>query len=204
MNTPSLKISQGFKSLALAAALCAGSGLSHAQGPAAGASSPAKKELIAKLLVVQQPGIDTLSRTILQQPLGGLMQGAAGALQQMPAEKREATAKAVEAEVKKFVEENGSMLRERATKLAPSTIGVLLDERFSEDELKQLLAWFESPVNKKFNQISGELQKSLTEKLLADTGSTLDTRFKALQQTVAKQLGVSAKPASAPAPASKK
>lgn len=204
MNTPSLKISQAFKSLALAAALCAGSGLSHAQGAAAGASSPAKKELIAKLLVVQQPGIDTLSRTILQQPLGGLMQGAAGALQQMPAEKREATAKAVEAEVKKFVEENGSMLRERATKLAPSTIGVLLDERFSEDELKQLLAWFESPVNKKFNQISGELQKSLTEKLLADTGSTLDTRFKALQQTVAKQLGVSAKPASAPAPASKK
>lgn len=204
MNTPSLKISQAFKSLALAAALCAGSGLSHAQGAAAGASSPAKKELIAKLLVVQQPGIDTLSRTILQQPLGGLMQGAAGALQQMPAEKREATAKAVEAEVKKFVEENGSMLRERATKLAPSTIGVLLDERFSEDELKQLLAWFESPVNKKFNQISGELQKSLTEKLLADTGSTLDTRFKALQQTVAKQLGVSTKPASAPAPASKK
>jgi len=204
LNTPSRKISQAFKSVALAAVLCAGSGLSHAQGAAAGASSPAKKELIAKLLVVQQPGIDTLSRTILQQPLGGLMQGAAGALQQMPAEKREATAKAVEAEVKKFVEENGSMLRERATKLAPSTIGVLLDERFSEDELKQLLAWFESPVNKKFNQISGELQKSLTEKLLADTGSTLDTRFKALQQTVAKQLGVSAKPASAPAPASKK
>jgi len=204
LNTPSRKISQAFKSVALAAVLCAGSSLSHAQGAAAGASSPAKKELIAKLLVVQQPGIDTLSRTILQQPLGGLMQGAAGALQQMPAEKREATAKAVEAEVKKFVEENGSMLRERATKLAPSTIGVLLDERFSEDELKQLLAWFESPVNKKFNQISGELQKSLTEKLLADTGSTLDTRFKALQQTVAKQLGVSAKPASAPAPASKK
>jgi len=198
---------KALKAATTAAALLVGVGMSQAQTtPAAPAtaSSPAKKELIAKLLVVQQPGIENLSRAVLQGPVGALMQTAGGALQQLPAEKREATAKAIEADVKKFVEENSPMLRDRAIKLAPSTLGTLLDERFSEDELKQLLAWLESPVNKKFSQMGGEMQKALSEKLMADTGSTLDARFKALQQSVAKHLGVTAKPASAPAAAAKK
>lgn len=190
-----------------AAALLVASQFSLAQSTAAPAaapaapSSPAKKELIAKLLVIQQPGVEVLSRSILQQPLGQLMQQAGGALQQVPAEKREATAKAMEAEIKKFVDENAPMMKERALKLAPGTVGVLLDERFTEDELRQLLAWLESPVSKKFNQVSGELQKSLADKLLAETGSTLETRFKTLQQNLAKHLGLP--PASASAPAAK-
>lgn len=205
MNSKSIKTLKAIQAVAAAAALLVGTGLSHAQSAPAAASSPAKKELIAKLLQVQQPGIENLSRAVLQGPLGNLMQGAGAALQQLPPEKREATAKSIEAEVKKFAEENGPMLRDRAIKLAPSTIGTMLDERFTEDELKQLLAWLESPVNKKFSQMGGEMQKALTEKLMADTGSTLDTRYKALQQSVAKQLGIPARPASAPtAPAPKK
>ncbi|MCZ8072606.1 MAG: DUF2059 domain-containing protein [Paucibacter sp.] len=205
MNSKSIKAMKAIQAVAAAATLLVGASLSHAQSAPAAASSPAKKELIAKLLQVQQPGIENLSRAVLQGPLGNLMQGASAALQQLPPEKREATAKAIEAEVKKFAEENGPMLRDRAIKLAPSTVGAMLDERFTEDELKQLLAWLESPVNKKFSQMGGEMQKALTEKLMADTGNTLDTRFKALQQSVAKQLGIPAKPASAPAtPAPKK
>lgn len=205
MNSKSIKTLKAIQAVAAAATLLVGTGLSHAQNAPAAASSPAKKELIAKLLQVQQPGIENLSRAVLQGPLGNLMQGAGAALQQLPPEKREATAKSIEAEVKKFAEENGPMLRDRAIKLAPSTIGTMLDERFTEDELKQLLAWLESPVNKKFSQMGGEMQKALTEKLMADTGNTLDTRYKALQQSVAKQLGIPARPASAPtAPAPKK
>ncbi|MGS0754888.1 DUF2059 domain-containing protein [Roseateles sp. GG27B] len=167
------------------------------------ASSPAKKELIAKLLLLQQPGIEMLTRNILQQPLAGLMQSAGGALQQVPADKREAVGKAIEADLKKFFDDNAPMMKERAIKLSPTTIGVVLDERFTEEELKQVLAWLESPVSKKFGQVNGELQKVLTEKLMADVGGTLDTRFKTLQQAVAKQLGIAApKPAaSTPTPA---
>lgn len=163
-------------------------------------SSPAKKELIAKLGVIQQPGVEALSRNILQQPLAQLMQGAGAALQQVPADKREATAKAMEAEIKKFVDENTPMMRDRALKLAPSTVGVMLDERFTEDELRQLLNWLESPVSKKFSQVNNELQKALADKLLAEAGPTLDTRFKALQATLAKILGITPAPAASATP----
>lgn len=186
-----------------AAALLVASQFSLAQSASAPAqpSSPAKKELIAKLMVIQQPGVEVLSRSLLQQPLGPLMQQAGAALQQVPADKREATAKSMDAEIKKFVDDNAPMMKERALKLAPSTVGVLLDERFTEDELRQLLAWLESPVSKKFNQIGGELQKSLADKLMAEAGPTLDTRFKTLQQSLAKQLGLTPAPAPAAKPA---
>lgn len=205
--------------LALVLSVCLATPLAVAQSsaPAASAStaSPAKKELIAKMLQLQQPGVEQLARNILQQPLGALMQGAGAALQQVPADKREAVAKAMEADIKKFVDDNAGFMKERALKIAPGTTGALLDERFTEDELRQLVAWFESPVNKKFAQVGGELQKALADKLLAEVGPTLDGRFKTLQASLAKHLGLPAqgsapasgaaagKPAAAAAPAKK-
>lgn len=201
-------MNKSMKVLAAAAFVVAANvSLAQATAPAPAAplpSSPAKKELIAKLGVIQQPGVEALSRNILQQPLAQLMQGAGQALQQVPADKREATAKAMEAEIKKFVDENTPMMRDRALKLAPSTIGVMLDERFTEDELRQLLNWLESPVSKKFSQVNNELQKALADKLLAEAGPTLDTRFKALQASLAKILGITPAPAAATPPAASK
>ncbi len=196
---------QTLKTLAAATLLACASHTALAQASAAPAptpSSPAKKELVAKVLQLQQPGYEALGRSLLQQPVGNLMQGAGQALQQLPADKREATAKAIEADIKKFVDETVPMMRDRAVKLAPSTVGAILEERFTEDELKQLVTWLESPVNKKYAQLGGEMQKALAEKLVAETRTTIETRLKTLEQSVIKQLGITPKPAaSAPAPA---
>lgn len=173
-----------------------------AQGPAT-ASSPAKKELVAKLLQHQQQGVEMMTRNILQAPLAQLMQGAGNALKQMPADKRDAAAKAIEADVKKFIDENSPFLKDKATKLAPSTVGAILEEKFTEDELKQIVAWMESPVSKKFAQFGPEMQKALGDKLLAENGPVLDARFSALQQNVAKHLGVTV-PSAASSPAANK
>ncbi|MFY8117587.1 MAG: DUF2059 domain-containing protein [Roseateles sp.] len=199
-------MSNAFRPLILAALMGCAASLAQAQATAASApaasSSPAKKELVARVLQLQQPGLEAMSRAMLQQPLGQLMQGAGQALQQVPAEKREATAKAIEGEVKKFVDETAPLMRDRAIKLAPSTIGAILEERFSEDELRQLAAWLDSPVNKKYGQLGQEMQRALAEKLVADTRGTVEARLKTLEQSVMKQLGIAPKPAaSAPAPA---
>lgn len=180
-----------------------------AQAASSSASSPAKKELIAKVLQLQQPAIEGLARGVLQQPIGNLMQGAGTALQtQVAPEKREATAKAIEADIKKFVEENTPVLRNAALKLAPTTIGTLLDERFTEDELRQLVAILDSPVNKKYVQMGGDMQSALGQKLMAEVGPGLEGKFNALRTSVAKQLGISpppaaSKPATGSAPAKK-
>lgn len=156
-----------------------------AAAPASAPTSAAKKELVKKLLQLQQANFDGLSRSIVERPAIQLMQAAAQALQnQVPADKREATGKQIETDVKKFVDESSALLRERTTKLVPTTFGSGLEEKFTEDELKQFIAWTESPVNKKFQQLLPEIQTTFLQKLAADTSPVLDPKFQALQQKV--------------------
>jgi uncharacterized protein len=178
------------------ALLCAAATLAHAQ---------TKKELVQKLLTLQQPMIEGMARSMVERPAAQLMQAAGQALQsQVPPEKREAAAKQIDADVKKFVEESTPLLRERAVKLAPSTLGATLEEKFTEDELKQLIAWLESPVNKKFQQIGPEMQNNFLQKLAGEAAPLLDPKLQALQQKVRVSLGLPEAPPPAAANAAPK
>jgi len=188
-------------------ALLASAAMAHAQTAASAPASPAKKELVQKLLVLQQPGIEGIARNMVEQPAQRMVQAAAQVLQQnVPPEKREAIGKSVEADIKKYVDEASVLMRDRAIKLAPSTIGATLEERFTEDELKQLVAWLESPVNKKYSQIGPEMQGNFTQKLVADARPVIEPRLQALEAKVRVSLGMppagaaSAPPAKATAP----
>src|SRR5688572_30537583 len=179
----------------ITAALLACASTAFAQSTPAAPPAPvsaAKKELVAKLLQLQQPGIDNMAKMIAERPVIQLMQQAGQALQQVPPEKREATGKSLQADAQKFVEEATPVIRERAMKLVPSTVGTLLEERFSEDELKQLIAWHESPIKKKYEQVGPEMQNSLVQKLLADAGQVLDPKLQALQQRMGSTLRAAA------------
>ena len=97
-------------------------------------------------------------------------------------------------------------MRERALKVAPTTLGTALEEKFSEDELKQLIARFESPVNKKFQAASGEMQSAFMQKLVAEARPLLEPKLQTLEQKVRAALGApagatgdAAKPAAKPA-----
>lgn len=159
-------------------------------------STPAKKELVAKILLLQQPSIEGIATLLAQQPAAQMMQGANVALQtRIAPDKREAVAKEIQADVKKYVDEAVPLLRERAVKLAPSTLGPLLEENFSEDELKQLIAIMESPVNRKYGQMNGELQKALGDKLVAETRSLIEPKVKELDASIGKRLGFGPVPA---------
>jgi hypothetical protein len=172
-------------------ALVTGATLAHAQ------SNP-KKELVAKVLQLQQSSIEGLARNIVERPAVQMMQAAAATLQaQVPPAKREATAKSIDADIRKFVDEGVPILTERAIKIAPSTYGAGLEEKFTEDELRQLIAWLESPVNKKFQQAVPELQSAFTQKLIAEAGPLLDPKLLALQRKLQATLGVPAAPAAA-------
>jgi hypothetical protein len=156
-------------------------------------STAAKKELVAKVLLLQQPGIEQAGQALAERPAAQLMQQAGLALQTKVApEKREGIAKEIQADVKKYADEAVPLVRERAVKVAPSTIGAMLEEKFSEDELKQLIAIIESPVNRKFAQMSGEMQKVLVDKLVIEMQGTIDPKVKTLEQSIAKRLGLPA------------
>jgi hypothetical protein len=185
-------------------ALLTSAALAHAQTSSAPASAPtsaAKKELVQKLMVLQQPGIEGLARNLVEQPAVQMLQAAGRALGQVPADKREAVGKGIEADIKKYVEEATPIVRERAVKLAPSTIGAAMEEKFTEDELKQLIAWLESPVNKKYAQLGPEIQSGFTQKLVAEARPTIEPKIQALEAKVRSSLGAPAAAPAASAPA---
>ena len=160
--------------------------------------SPAKKALVARILKVQQPGIEGLSRSMAERPAIALIERAGAVLpERVAADKRDAVGKEIQADVKKYLDEAVPLVTSRAVRLAPTTVGPFLEENFTEDELKQVAAFLESPAINKFQQLSGDMQKVLLEKVVAETKGVIDQKVVALEQSVSKRLGIVA-PAAAP------
>jgi hypothetical protein len=165
-------------------------------------STPAKKELIARILKIQQAGIEAMARDLTRQPASDLVAGAVEYLQtQVAADKREALAKGVQQDADKYFNETYPIVRDRALKLAPTTVGTLLDEKFNEDELKQVVAMMESPVYVKFQSLGPDMQRALVGKLVPDLKPQVTPKVRALDDAIAKRLGVPSVASSAAAAA---
>ena len=192
--------------VALTSTLASAAGLCAAQG-ASVPLSPAKQALVQKALQLQQPGIEGVGNALANQTAQQVMQVAGQALSRLPAESRQAVGTELQADVRKFFEEISPLLRASAIKLAPATIGSALEEKLSEDELKVLIAWLESPVNPKYAQIANEAQQALAQKLVTETRPQIEPKLKALEQTMAARLSAAgaggAAPGAAPAAAPK-
>ena len=179
-----LKCAMRIKTLLLVALLSAAFGV-QAQ------STPAKKELAARIVKLQMPGIEGLARPLAEQPAVALLERAGQILPaKIPPDRQEAVGKEIQADVKKFVDEAVPIVRDRAVKLAPTTIGAVLEEKFTEDELRQVISVMENPAWLKFQQLGPDMQKPLMEKLIADSRSQIEPKIKALEQSIAKRLGI--------------
>jgi uncharacterized protein len=176
-------------------ALALAAGAAHAQ-----TQTQTKKDLIAKVVQLHQQGIENVGRVIAGQTSQQMLQAAGQALPRVAADKREAVGKEIQDDVKKFYDEVEPLLKKRAVELAPASVGAAYEEKFSEDELKVIIAWLESPVSKKYAQIDRDQGNALAEKVVADTRPTIEPKLKALEASVAKRLGVSANEPAASAP----
>ena len=171
-------------------------------------SSPAKKALVQRILALQQGEVEAFARGFVERPAAQMMRDAGLAIQQqVPPEKREATGRAIEAEVKKYVDESYPLVRERALRIAPSTIGAVLEAKMSEEELRALLAWLDSPTNKKYQQVALDVRNTFAQKLLAEMPALLDPKLAALDGRIRVILGVppahGAPPPAPPSPAAR-
>lgn len=163
--------------LALATTLCA----------AQGNSSPAKRELAQKIVQHQKAAVEGLGNGLAGQLSTQVMQMAAQTIARAPADKREALANDTKAEVQRFYDDAAAVMREQATRVAPAVLGSALEEKFTEDELKTLLAWVESPVSRKFQQVAMDMQKALTQKVAEDTKPAIQPKLQALEQSLIKK-----------------
>lgn len=173
-------------------------------GGAGPAQAQTKKELVAKMLQLQQTGVENMGRQIAGQIAQRYLQATDQAIARLPADKREATAKDVQADVKKFYDEVEPLLRKRALELAPATLSPKYEERFNEDELKQAIAWLESPVSKKLQQVDGEFGNVLAQKVMDEMRPTIEAKRKALEASLDKRLGMPGPAAAGSAPGPRK
>ncbi len=188
--------------LAAGTAVHAQSATASADATNAGSSkvSPAKKQLVEKILKLQQPNIELLARSMSEGLARQLAQQANVAMQRRVApEKREALAKVMQADLDKFVAEAVPAARQRAVALGPEIMGTDLEKNFTEAELKQIVAILESPANAKFLELSARTGRSLQEKLAPE----ISPKLQALDQTWTKRLQDAVQPStdkSNPAP----
>lgn len=193
-----MTLTQRLARATFALTLAGAAGLSLAQGSA----SPAKKELVQKLLQLQQGGYEALARALTEQPMAQMGQQLGPLLQsRVPADQREAVGKDIQAEFNKYGDEVGPMIRERMLKIAPGIAGPLLEEKLSEEELKQVVTALEAPGFRKFLALEPELQRSITQKLVADLQPQITPKLKAMEQAISKRLNAAAPAAASSKPA---
>ena len=173
------------------------------------ASTPAKKELVARLIKLQRPGVEAMSRAMAEEPAAQMLdQAALVASTRIEPAKQEAVGKGIQVDVKKYLDETVPLVRDRALALAPETVGPLLDKNFTEAELSKILSLLESPEYLKYQQMSGEMQAALQTKLVAETRTGVEAKLKALEAAIGARLNASeaaapAAPAAAAKPAAK-
>lgn len=163
------------------AALALGSSVQAAQVPAA------KQELVSRVLQLWHP--ETIGESMLQQPVGDAVQQARAVLQgRVSPEKRDAAMKEIMGDARQFMEDNRPATQASAQKIVGTTVAPMLAERFTEEELRQIIAILESPVKKKFEAMVPELQKKLGEGVAADTRAVIDPKLQELQQRIGMRL----------------
>jgi hypothetical protein len=199
-----MKLTKTVWAAALASTLMAASLSAHAES---------KKELVQKLLTIQQAALEGTARGLAENPARQLAGAAQPVLAQaVPEDKREATAKAIDVEIRKYLDAATPILRASTLKLSQSVIAPLFEEKFSEDELRQLVGMLDSPVLKKYQGLLPEMSNTLLEKVVQDARPQVDPKLQAAQQAIRQILdkatggklsGGAPASSAAPAPAAK-
>ena len=169
--------------------------------PAWSQSTPAKKELVQKILTIQQAEIENVARGIVERPAQQMMQEAALAIQrQVPRTGAMRSLARSRPRSRNTSTSRYPLVRERALRIAPSTIGATLEDKMSEDDLRQLLAWLDSPANRKYQQLGADMRNAFIQKLLLDARPVVDPKVTALDGRIRVILGLPAAPAGTSGP----
>jgi hypothetical protein len=151
------------------------------------AASEEKQKLVQRVLALWR--LEDTAVVMIQRPAADAMQQARIALQgRVSAAKQEATLREIATELQKYVDDVTPTVRTNAARLKAPTVGPLLAQNFSDDELRQLIALLESPVKKKFESLVPQLERAFGERLAADSRAAVDPKLQAMTQNVGLKL----------------
>lgn len=156
-----------------------------------------KVELATKVVALQQgPELDRL----VQQLSGGATQELIASWgprleASVPKAKQQKASEDLNVELKKYSEDAGKLINKQVSKVSADTLVPAYVEKFSLDELKQLVAFFESPAIKKYQSTAPELGNIFVQKLIEASRSDVVARAKQFDDAAVKIVGNSPAPA---------
>ena len=152
---------------------------------APGVISPEKQKLINRILELWP--VENVGLIMLTKPLEESLRQSKSLLQgRVSAETQEATMKEINQDVANFLKDVQPVVLASAKKLIPTTVTPIFAEKFTEEELRQIIAFLESPVKSKFEAVTPEIQAALGQKIAADNGATINPKMTELT----KQIGI--------------
>ncbi len=165
------------------------------------AQTDAKRELAGKVVNLQKgPEMDRMLQQLTRASSGQLVAVWAPRVQNLPEAKQKQANDGLNAELKKFEQDALKIFTTRADKVSGETLVGAYTEKFSEDELKQLLVLLEAPVYKKYQTVAPELGGAFVQKLIDAARPDLEARAKTFDSAATKLVGSEGAPSSAPAP----
>jgi uncharacterized protein len=171
-----------------------------ASGPIHAQTTDAKRELAVRAVATQEgPEMNRMLAQLAGSAAQGLISNWNARLAGLPAAKRQSAATALDAELKKFNDDNLKLVTAEAAKVRSGALLTAYMERFSEEELKQLIALMEAPVFKKYQTLSPELGNIYVKAIVDGTRSAVETRSKAFDVAASKITGIPAAAANIPA-----
>ena len=156
------------------------------------APDPEKQKLIDRILAKVHPENGILQA--VQRPAVDAMQKSMIAMQtaHVPKERMDKTMKEIGVEVQKYVDTATPIVTASARKYTNQTVGPILAQNLSADELRQLAVYFESSAHEKFDKLVPQLETAIGQKVQADVSAEIDKDIQAMTESVGTKLRIAA------------
>ena len=147
-----------------------------------------KLEWASKAVALQQgPELERLVSQLADSATQDILQNWGPKLQSDVAPAKMEQAKdSLNAELKKYFGDVSKTINDKVNKVSAAALVPAYMERFSLDELKQLVAFFESPIIKKYQSAAPELSNIFVRQLIEETRTDVVARSRQFDDAAAK------------------
>lgn len=166
-------------------------------------TADSKLEWATKAVALQQgPELDRLIGQLAESSSQELVENWGNKLRaQVSKAQFDTSVESLNAELKKYNDDVSKIIKNKVNKASTDSLIPAYMERFSQDELKQLVAYFESPVVKKYQAAAPALGNIFVNQLIMETRVDVTARAKKFDEAATKIVGTAPKaPAAATVP----
>ena len=165
-------------------------------------TADSKLEWATKAVALQQgPELDRLIGQLAESSSQDVVQSWGVKMRaNVPDAQLEKAAQSLNVELKKYNDDVSKIIKSKVNKASADSLIPVYMERFSLDELKQLVAFFESPAVKKYQAAAPALGNAFVNQLIMETRADVAVRARQFDDSALKIVGTTPKAAAANAP----